>query len=129
MDYTILMLIVMVAIMYFLMIRPENKRKKKAQEMRESLKQGDVITSIGGIIGKIVSVNKDTIVIETSDDRVRMELADSDYQDFMNGSAEACCAFQGEFMQQYSWAESAVYALQERKALLLAGKTAEGKPD
>lgn len=75
MDYTILMLIVMVAIMYFLMIRPENKRKKKAQEMRDSLKKGDVITSIGGIIGKIVSVSKDTIVIETSDDRVRMELA------------------------------------------------------
>ena len=74
MDYTIIMLIVMVAIMYFLMIRPENKRKKKAQEMRDSLKKGDVITSIGGIIGKIVSVNKDTIVIETSDDRVRMEL-------------------------------------------------------
>lgn len=74
MDYTILMLIVMVAIMYFLMIRPENKRKKKAQEMRDSLKKGDAITSIGGIIGRIVSVGKDTIVIETSDDRVRMEL-------------------------------------------------------
>ena len=74
MDYTILMLIVMVAIMYFLMIRPENKRKKKAQEMRDSLKKGDTITSIGGIIGGIVSVGKDTIVIETSDDRVRMEL-------------------------------------------------------
>lgn len=74
MDYTILMLIVMVAIMYFLMIRPENKRKKKAQEMRDGLKKGDVITSIGGIIGKIVSVSKDTIVIETSDDRVRLEL-------------------------------------------------------
>ena len=74
MDYTILMLIVMVAIMYFLMIRPENKRKKKAQETRDSLKKGDVITSIGGIIGRIVSVGKDTIVIETSDDRVRMEL-------------------------------------------------------
>ena len=75
MDYTILMLIVMVAIMYFLMIRPENKRKKKAQEMRDSLKKGDIITSIGGIIGKIVSVTKDTIVIETSEDRVRLELA------------------------------------------------------
>ncbi len=74
MDYTILMLIVMVAIMYFLMIRPENKRKKKAQEMRDSLKKGDVITSIGGIVGKIVAVNAETIVIETSDDRVRMEL-------------------------------------------------------
>ena len=71
---TILMLVAMFAIMYFLMIRPENKRKKKAQEMRDGLKKGDVITTIGGIVGKIVMVNKDTIVIETSEDRVRMEL-------------------------------------------------------
>ena len=68
------MIVLMFAIMYFLMIRPENKRKKKAQEMRDSLKKGDVITSIGGIVGKIVQVNKDTIIIETSEDRVRMEL-------------------------------------------------------
>ena len=74
MDYTLLMIIVMLAIMYFMMIRPENKRKKKAQEMRDSLKKGDIVTSIGGIVGRIVSVSKDTIVIETSDDRVRMEL-------------------------------------------------------
>ena len=74
MDYTIIMLVVMLAIMYFLMIRPENKRKKTAQEMRDSLKKGDVVTSIGGIVGRIVSVNKDTIVMETSDDRVRVEL-------------------------------------------------------
>ena len=70
----IIMLVLMFAIMYFMMIRPENKRKKKAQEMRDSLKKGDVITSIGGIVGKIVHVNKDTIIIETSEDRVRMEL-------------------------------------------------------
>ena len=74
MDYTIVMLIVMVAIMYFLMIRPENKRKKKAQEMRDSLKKGDIVTSIGGIVGRIVNVTPETIVIETSDDRVRVEL-------------------------------------------------------
>ena len=74
MDYTILMLIVMVAIMYFLMIRPENKRKKKAQEMRDSLKKGDTVTTIGGIVGKIVSTDQNTIIIETSEDRVRMEL-------------------------------------------------------
>ena len=70
----IVMIVLMFAIMYFLMIRPENKRKKKAQEMRDSLKNGDVITSIGGIVGKIAHVNKDTIIIETSEDRVRMEL-------------------------------------------------------
>ena len=70
----IIMLVLMFAIMYFMMIRPENKRKKKAQEMRDSLKKGDVITSIGGIVGKIAHVNKDTIIIETSEDRVRKEL-------------------------------------------------------
>ena len=71
---SIIMLVVLIAVFYFMLIRPENKRKKKAQEMRDSLKKGDVITTIGGIVGKIVSVSNDTIVIETSDDRVRMEL-------------------------------------------------------
>ncbi len=70
---TILMLVVLFALMYFLMIRPENKRKKQAQEMRDSLKKGDIITTIGGVIGKIVAVTNDTIVIETSEDRVRIE--------------------------------------------------------
>lgn len=73
-TYTIVMIVVLVAMMYFMMIRPESKRKKKAQEMRDSLKKGDVITSIGGIVGKIVAVQKDTIIVETSDDRVRLEL-------------------------------------------------------
>ena len=72
---SIIMLVIMIAIFYFLLIRPENKRKKQAEEMRDGLKKGDVITTIGGIVGKIVMVNKDTIIIETSEDRVRMELA------------------------------------------------------
>ena len=70
----IIMLVLMFAIFYFLLIRPENKRKKKAQEMRDSIKKGDVVTTIGGIIGRVVHVEKDTLVIETSEDRVRMEL-------------------------------------------------------
>lgn len=75
MGSLLLPLIIMVALMYFLMIRPENKRKKEAEAMRNSLKKGDQITTIGGIVGKIVQVTDDNIVIETSDDRVRMELA------------------------------------------------------
>ena len=67
-------LVLMIALMYFLMIRPENKRKKQAEEMRNSLKKGDQITTIGGIVGKIVQVTVENIIIETSDDRVRMEL-------------------------------------------------------
>ena len=71
---SMIMIVALMAVMYFFMIRPENKRKKQAEEMRNSLKKGDTITTIGGIVGKIVMVNPNTIVIETSDDRVRMEL-------------------------------------------------------
>ena len=70
----VIWLVVLFVFMYFFMIRPENKRKKQAEEMRNSLKKGDVITTIGGIVGKVVMVNPNTIVIETSDDRVRLEL-------------------------------------------------------
>ena len=73
MDSTILMIIAMVAIMYFLMIRPENKRKKAAEAMRNSLAVGDVITTIGGVIGTICAVKDNSVVIETGADRVRVE--------------------------------------------------------
>ena len=71
----ILMFVVLIAVFYFFMIRPENKRKKEAQQMRDSLKVGDNITTIGGIIGDVVSVKEDSIVVETSADRVRVEFA------------------------------------------------------
>ena len=69
----VLVMIVMLVVMYFLMIRPENKRKKEAQQMRANLQVGDVITTIGGIVGTICAVKENTIVIETSADRVRVE--------------------------------------------------------
>lgn len=69
----IFMLVAMIAIFYFLMIRPENKRKKEAEEMRNSLSNGDSITTIGGIVGTVVDVKEDKFVIETSADRVRIE--------------------------------------------------------
>ena len=69
----ILMLVLMFAMLYFFMIRPENTRKKEAQNLRDSLKVGDVITTIGGIVGTICKVDESTIVIETSADRVRIE--------------------------------------------------------
>ena len=76
MDPTmIIMLVVMVAVFYFMLIRPENKRKKEAEEMRNSVKEGDQITTIGGIIGTVVSVKDDKFVMETSADQVRIEFA------------------------------------------------------
>ncbi|MBQ9393055.1 MAG: preprotein translocase subunit YajC [Oscillospiraceae bacterium] len=78
MDYTsILMIVVMIAVFYFLLIRPENKRKKEAEEMRNSLKKGDWLTTIGGIYGRVVAITDRTVVIETSEDRVRMEFIKS----------------------------------------------------
>lgn len=71
---TIIMMVVMVAVFYFMLIRPENKRKKEAESMRSAVKTGDQITTIGGIIGTVVNVKDDKIVIETSADQVRIEL-------------------------------------------------------
>ena len=68
------MLLIMLAVFYFMMIRPENKRKKEAENMRSSVKKGDHITTIGGIVGVVVDVKENNIVIETSADQVRMEL-------------------------------------------------------
>lgn len=75
MGSSLLMLVVMLAIFYFLLIRPENKRKKEADQMRASIRTGDSITTIGGVIGTVVDVKESKIVIETSADRVRIEFA------------------------------------------------------
>ena len=74
---SILMIVVMLAIFYFLLIRPENKRKKQAEEMRSSLRKGDWLTTIGGVYGRVVSITDRTVVIETSEDRVRLEFLKS----------------------------------------------------
>ena len=74
---SLLMIIIMVVVFYFLLIRPENKRKKEAETMRSSLKKGDYITTIGGVYGRVVAVTDRTVVIETSEDRVRVEFVKS----------------------------------------------------
>lgn len=74
-TYTLIMIVVLIAVFYLFMIRPESKRKKQQEEMRSSLRKGDQITTIGGVVGRIVKVEDDTIIIETSEDRVRMEFA------------------------------------------------------
>ena len=70
---SIIMIVAMLGVMYFLMIRPENKRKKEAEQMRNELKVGDEIITIGGICGKVVHIKDDKFVIETGADQVRME--------------------------------------------------------
>ena len=74
MTSTIIMLVAMLGVFYFMLIRPENKRKKEAEQLRSSLKTGDKVTTIGGIVGEVVSVKDDRFVMETGADRVRIEL-------------------------------------------------------
>ena len=74
-GYTsIIMIVVLIAVFYFFMIRPENKKKKKAEEMRNSLSVGDKITTIGGMVGKVVDISGDLITFETGEDRVRVQV-------------------------------------------------------
>ena len=68
------MLLIMVALFYFMLIRPENKRKKEAEQLRSAVKNGDKITTIGGIVGTVVDVKSDWFVIETGADQVRIEM-------------------------------------------------------
>ncbi len=67
--------VVLIVVFYFLLIRPENKKKKALNEMRSALAVGDEVTTIGGIVGKVVHIKDDLVTIETSEDRVRMQLA------------------------------------------------------
>ena len=69
----IVMMVVMIGVFYFFLIRPENKKKKAMNDMRSSLKVGDNITTIGGVVGDIVQVKDDTLVIEVGADKVRIE--------------------------------------------------------
>ncbi len=69
----IIMLVIMLGVFYFMLIRPENKRKKEAEQMRSNVKVGDRITTIGGITGTVVNVKDDRFVIESGADQVRIE--------------------------------------------------------
>lgn len=69
----LLMIVLMFVLLYFIMIRPERKKKKEADQMRDALKVGDEITTIGGIVGEVCHVKDDNIVIEVGADRVRLE--------------------------------------------------------
>ncbi len=75
----ILMIVIYVAIfaaLYFFLIRPNSKKKKEEAELRNNLEIGDEITTIGGIIGRVVAIkeDEDSIIIETGSDRNKMRM-------------------------------------------------------
>lgn len=71
---TIVMLVAMIAVFYFFMYRPQKKQEKESNDMRNNLQVGDEITTIGGIIGKIVSIKDETVLIETSNERNKIRI-------------------------------------------------------
>ena len=74
---TIGLIVVMLVVMYFFVMRPQKKQEKETKNMRDSLKVGDEITTIGGIIGKVISVKEETVMIETGHDRTKIRILKS----------------------------------------------------
>ena len=72
--YSFVLLGVMLVMMYFMVIRPQRVRDKQQAEMRNSIEVGDGVTTIGGLVGRVVSVKDDTLLIETGSDRVKVRL-------------------------------------------------------
>ena len=74
---TIFLIVAMVAIFYFFMYRPQKKQEKEAKAMKDNLQVGDEITTIGGIIGEVVSIKDETCVIETTRDKCKIRILKS----------------------------------------------------
>ncbi|MDK2991074.1 MAG: preprotein translocase subunit YajC [Clostridiales bacterium] len=72
---SLLPLILLVVVFYFMLIRPQQKRDKETRQMLEALKVGDNITTIGGIYGKIVSIKDEVLTIETGADKTKLVIA------------------------------------------------------
>ncbi len=72
--FSILIIVVMFVALYFFMIRPQKKQEKEVANMRNNLQVGDEITTIGGIIGRIVSIKEETVMIETGHDRTKLRI-------------------------------------------------------
>ena len=65
-------LVLMIVVFYFVLIRPQKKQEKEANAMRDALQVGDEVTTIGGVIGQVVSIKEETVTIETSKDRTKI---------------------------------------------------------
>ena len=75
--FPFILIAVMFVAMYFFMIRPQKKQEKEINDMRNNLQVGDEITTIGGIIGKIISIKEETVMIETGHDRTKIRILKS----------------------------------------------------
>jgi len=67
--------VIIIGVFYFLLIRPQKKKEKQIQEMRNSIKEGDEISTIGGIYGKVINTKDDIVTIEVGADKVKFKIA------------------------------------------------------
>ncbi|HWE85750.1 MAG TPA: preprotein translocase subunit YajC [Terracidiphilus sp.] len=70
-------ILLLIPVLYFLMIRPQQKRQKQWQEMLGKIKPGDKVTTAGGVRGTILSIKDDVIIIKVAPDGIKMEIAKS----------------------------------------------------
>jgi preprotein translocase subunit YajC len=70
----VLMLPLLAVVFYFLIIRPESKRKKAAAKLRNELVVGDEVTTIGGLVGRVVAIKDDAVTMETGADKVKIKI-------------------------------------------------------
>ncbi len=68
----ILPMVIVLLMMYLVLYRPQKKQQKKDAEMRNSIEIGDEVTTIGGVVGRVVAIKEDTFVLETGNDRVKI---------------------------------------------------------
>ncbi len=66
--------VLLIVVFYFVLIRPQRKRDKETQRMRNSLQVGDEIVTVGGVVGLVVSIKEDTVVLETGGDRSKIRV-------------------------------------------------------
>lgn len=92
-----IILILMFAVMYFVLIRPQKKKEKKADEMRKNVQVGDEVTTIGGIVGRVVIVKDDFLVLETGSDRSKVRIKKWAIQS--NESLEDAAAVQADKLE------------------------------
>ena len=63
---------VLLIVMYFMLIMPQQRKEKQLKELRSQLEVGDGVVTVGGVVGRVVSVKNDTVVVETGSDRVKI---------------------------------------------------------
>ena len=123
----IILMGILFAAMYFLTIRPQKKRQKEEQEMRDSIQIGDEVTTIGGIMGRVVTVKEDSVIIETGADRTKIKFLRGAIQ--TNNTANDRMAAERKAAEDAKKAKSEKDAINEKVNGRKSKKTIEVKND